>query len=76
MVGIGVEYEHQLFPISLHLWNDYLLPLELAGLEYDPNHVIFRFTFSNCTQFILSYLSFFWGKFAKECTILGLMYPV
>ena len=31
-VGIFVAYGHCVCPISLHLWNVYLLPLELVGL--------------------------------------------
>ena len=76
IVGIGVEYGHQICPISLHIWNNYLLPFELAGLECDPHHVIFRFRFSNRTQMFLSYLLFFGGGVAKECIIVGLAYPV
>ena len=50
MVDIVVEYGHCVCPISLHLWNVYLIPLELAGLECDSHHVNFRFPFSNYTQ--------------------------
>ena len=76
IVGIVVEYVHYVCPISIHLWNVYLLPPELAGLECDPHHVIFRFPFSNRNQTFLLYRSFFREIFAKECTSVGLLYLV
>ena len=76
MVGIVLEYGHFFCPVALHLWNIYLLSLKLAGFKCDPHHVIFRFPFCNRTHFLISYLSFFWAEFAKECTIVGLVYPV
>ena len=48
---IVVEYGHCVCNISLQLWNVYLLSPELAVLECDPHHVIFRLPFSNRTQF-------------------------
>ena len=42
MVGIVVEYGHCVCPISLHLCNVYLIPLELAGLECDPHQVTIK----------------------------------
>ena len=51
MFGIGEDDVHQFCPIFLHLWDGYLLPLELAGLGCDPHHVIFISPFSNCTYF-------------------------
>ena len=74
MVGIGVEYGHHVCPISLHVWNDYLIPLELVWLECDPHHVSFWFPFSNPTQFVL-YLSFF-GKFCQGMHYRGAGVPV
>ena len=76
MVGIGVKYVHQVSPISLHLWNGYFLPLDLAGLECDPHHVIFRYPFSNCTQKFLIVPILFWEIVSKECTIVVLAHPV
>ena len=65
MVGIGVDYGNQVCPISLHLWNIYLLPLELAGLECDPHHVSFRLPFPNRTQNFLIVPILFSGKFCQ-----------
>ena len=76
MVWIGVEYGHQVYPISLHLWNVYLLPIELADLECHPHHVIFIFPFSNRTQNFLIEPILFFGGFPNEYTIVGLVYPV
>ena len=50
MVAIVVKYGHCVCPIFLNLWDIYLLTLEEAGLECDTQHVIFRFSFPNCTQ--------------------------
>ena len=77
MFGISVEHGHQVCPILLHLWNDYLIPLELEGLECDPHHVILILPCSNRTQiFHIIPILFFGESFAKDYNIVGLVYTV
>ena len=76
MVGIVVEYRHQVCPISLHLWI-----FTFFHLNWWDWIVIHTMSFSYsllpiAPKIFLLYLSFFRGNFAKECTILGLVYPV
>ena len=76
IVRIVLEYGHCVCTISLHIWNVYLLPPELLGLECDPYHIILRFPFYNRTKFIFIVTILFSENVAKECTIVGMLYPV
>ena len=46
MIRIDVEYGHQVCPISLQLWDDYLFLIELKDSECDQHQVIIIFPFS------------------------------